>query len=276
MLKKLLKYDLKAVFRFWWIAVIICLSVSVVGGFSFLIDQYEGWVPEMLSAITAWAVFFSYCSYFAMMVLTLVLLFVRFFKNFFTDEGYLTFTLPVSRKDLLNSKVITGFIAMTAAAVVCGVGILIMSAISQCANLNNGGIFAPVIEYIAKGTRTMGIYFWIYIVEGITLALVILTLVVLFLYFCITFGSMIVKKGKLIASIAIFYGATSLFTGITQGLMIFGTIGFMISSSSSDVFSQMDPIVALFLLGLIFYLSMLCCLLYAVQYRMLEKKLNLP
>jgi len=275
MLKKLLKYDLKAVFRFWWIAVIICLSVSVVGGFSFMIDQYEGWVPEMLSAITAWAVFFSYCSYFAMMVLTLVLLFVRFFKNFFTDEGYLTFTLPVSRKDLLNSKVITGFIAMTAAAAVCGVGLLIMAAIEQSADLKNGSIFAPVIEYFAKGMRTQGVFFWIYIAEGITLALVILALVVLFLYFCITFGSMIVKKGKLLASIAIFYGATSLFISIAQGLLIFGTIGFMISSSP-DALSQMDPIVALFLLGLIFYLSMLCCLLYAVQYRMLDKKLNLP
>lgn len=275
MLKKLLKYDLKAVFRFWWIAVIICFSISVVGGFSFLIDQYEGWIPEMLSAMTDWAVFLAYCSYFAMMVLTLVLLFVRFFKNFFSDEGYLTFTLPVSRKDLLNSKVITGFIAMTAAAAVCGVGLLIMAAIEQSADLKNGSIFAPVIEYFAKGMRTQGVFFWIYITEGITLALVILALVVLFLYFCITFGSMIVKKGKLLASIAIFYGATSLFISIAQGLLIFGTIGFMISSSP-DALSQMDPIVALFLLGLIFYLSMLGCLLYAVQYRMLDKKLNLP
>ena len=36
-------------------------------------------------------------------VVTELLVFVRFYKNFFTDEGYLTFTLPVSRKDLLLS-----------------------------------------------------------------------------------------------------------------------------------------------------------------------------
>jgi hypothetical protein len=36
-----------------------------------------------------------------------------------------------------------------------------------------------------------------------------------------------------------------------------------------------DPTVALFLLGLIFYLAALSALLYALQYWMLDKKLNL-
>ena len=274
MLKKLLKYDLRSVFRFWWIAVIICTSLSVVAGFSQLVSNYDGWLPEILTAISNGAIFLAYCSYFALMVLMLVLLFIRFFKNFFSDEGYLTFTLPVSRKQLLNSKVITGFIGMTASAAVCGVNLLIMSAISRSTDFENGSFFAPIIEYIADGTKELGIYFWIYMAEGVTLALIFLALVVLFLYFCITFGSMIVKKGKLIASIAIFYGASSIFTAIVQFLLIFGSIGFLVSLDPGTTLNE-DPLLALFLLGLIFYLSMLSCLLYALQYRMLDKKLNL-
>jgi hypothetical protein len=85
---------------------------------------------------------------------------------------------------------------------------------------------------------------------------------------------MIVKKGKLIASIAIFYGASSIFTAIVQFLLIFGSIGFLVSLDPGTTLNE-DPLLALFLLGLIFYLSMLSCLLYALQYRMLDKKLNL-
>lgn len=274
MLKKLLKYDLRSVFRFWWIAVIICTSLSIVAGISQLVSSYDGWMPQVFTAISDGAIFLTYCSYFALMVLMLVLLFIRFFKNFFSDEGYLTFTLPVSRKQLLNSKVITGFIAMVATAAVCGVSWLIMIAIRNISNPDSGGFFGPIIWYIADGTKELGIYFWIYMAEGVTLALIFLALVVLFLYFCITFGSMIVKKGKLIASIAIFYGASSIFTAIVQFLLIFGSIGFLASLDPGTTLNE-DPLLALFLLGLIFYLSMLSCLLYALQYRMLDKKLNL-
>ena len=274
MLKKLLKYDLRSVFKYWWIAAIICTSLSVVGGFVSLIDSYDGWLPDAITSMYNGLIFLTYCSYFAIMVLTLVLLFIRFFKNFFSDEGYLTFTLPVSRKQLLNSKVITGFVAMTASAVLCGLNLLIMSAIENSTELRKGGFLAPVISFFTEGMKELGVYFWIYLVESITLGLIFLALVVLFLYFCITFGSMIVKKGKLIASIAIFYGASSIFTAITQFLIIVGSIGFLVSLAPASVVDT-DPITALFLLGLIFYLSMLSCLLYALQYRMLDKKLNL-
>ena len=274
MLKKLLKYDLRAVFKFWWIAVIICTSLSVVGGIASLIQTYDGWVPQVLSGITTCAIFLAYCSYFALMVLTMVLLFIRFYKNFFTDEGYLTFTLPVSRKDLLNSKVITGFSAMVAAAVVCGVNMLIMSAIELSTEPPAYGLIAQIVDFFVDGMKSLGFYFWIYLAEAFLLLLVFLALLVLFLYFCITFGSMIVKKGKLIASIAIFYGASSIFTAISQFLLIFGTIGFFVGMSP-EAMADTDPTVALFLLGLIFYLAALSALLYALQYWMLDRKLNL-
>lgn len=274
MLKKLLKYDMKAVFRFWWIAVIISTSLSVVGGFALFMDTHEGWIPEVISSFIGNAVFLAYCSYFALMVLTIVLLFIRFYKNFFSDEGYLTFTLPVRRKDLLNSKVITGLIAMIASAAVCGLNSLLMSCIERAGDLESGGFFAPVIEYLTRGIRTQGVYFWVSLVEYIILTLAVLALIVVFLYFCITFGSMIVKKGKLIVSIALFYGACSIATAVAMFLLIFGTVTTMVSWTP-EVMAQTNLIVALFLGGLVCYLAALFWLLYAVQYWMLDKKLNL-
>ena len=274
MLKKLLKHDLKAIFRFWWIAVIISASLSVAGGLAELMDSYDGWVPEVIRSVIGSTIFLSYCSYIALMLLTMVLLFIRFYKNFFSDEGYLTFTLPVRRDELLKSKVISGILAMTASGAVCGVNSLLMSCIGRSADPKNGGFFAPVVEYLVRGVRTEGIWFWVSLVEYLLLALALLSLAVMFLYFCITFGSMIVKKGKILVSIAIFYGASSIATAVTLFLLVFGAIGTMVSLTP-EVMATTGLISALFRGGLICYLSMLFWLLYAVQYWMLHKKLNL-
>lgn len=272
MLKKLLRYDLKEVFRYWWIAVIISTTLSVAGGFASLMESYDGWIPEVILSLLGGTIFLAYCSYFALMVLTMVLLFIRFYKNFFSDEGYLTFTLPVHRKDLLLSKVITGFLAMTASLSVCGLNRLLMSCIEGSGDPENGFFLSPVFDYIARGIQNQGGYFWITLAENLLLILVGLALAVVFLYFCVTFGCMIVKKGKVITSIAIFYGASSVATAIAVFLLFFGAFG-TVSSFSPEVPASI--IAVLFRAGLAFYLATWFCLLYAVQYWMLDKKLNL-
>lgn len=274
MLKKLLKYDLQAVFRFWWIAAVISTILSLLGGFAYLMDSYEGWVPETISSIMSSTIFFAYCSYFALMVMTMGLLFLRFYKNFFSDEGYLTFTLPVHRQELWKSKVITGFIAMTASAAVCGINDLLMLGIGQLGDPENGGFFAPVITYLVRGIQADGLFFLVSLVEYFILILVFLALAVVFLYFCITFGSMIVKKGKVIVSVAIFYGATSIATAVALFLLVFGAIGSLVSWTP-EVMAQTGLLMALFRLGIGCYMGALFWLLYAVQYWMLDKKLNL-
>ena len=93
-------------------------------------------------------------------------------------------------------------------------------------------------------------------------------------YFCITFGSMIVKKGKLIISIILFYGVSSAFVSINLFLVFFGALS--LNFVSMDATVNLDPTLSLFLLGLIFYAGAIAGLLYSLQYWMLDKKLNLP
>ena len=130
MLKKLLKYDLRSVFRFWWIVALISVGMAVLGGFAQSI-LYNNDIPRVINVIASIVVFFSYFCMMGLAVLTQVLLFIRFYRNFFTDEGYLTFTLPVKRETLLNSKVLAGFIAMAAAAAVCALNFSIIFTIPE-------------------------------------------------------------------------------------------------------------------------------------------------
>lgn len=59
-----------------------------------------------LSIIT----FGVYALGFASSIITLIFILMRYYKNFFTDEGYLTFTLPVTPHELLWTKLISGMV----------------------------------------------------------------------------------------------------------------------------------------------------------------------
>ncbi len=273
MLKKLLKYDLRAVFKLWWIAAAVTVVMAVLGGFAGLIQTYSDRLPEVITVITGFVRFFAYFCIAALFVLTQVLLFVRYYKNFFTDEGYLTFTLPANREALLNSKVITGILAMLATS---GIGLLNFGLMNYISG-NWDIIFddwSSFREFCASITEETGIYLLIYSGEVLMIAAITLLLSVLFLFCCITFGSMIVKRGKLLASIGIYYGATSIFVTTAQLLLIFGigSIGVWFSRFPEEA---RYPMLTLVLLIILLFLAALCALIYAFTYWMLDRKLNL-
>ena len=273
MLKKLLKYDLRSVFRFWWIVALISVGMAVLGGFAQSI-LYNNDIPRVINVIASIVVFFSYFCMMGLAVLTQVLLFIRFYRNFFTDEGYLTFTLPVKRETLLNSKVLAGFIAMAAAAAVCALNLSIIFAIPQYEVFRSGEFFSGIEEglreipdHLVGPLIVMGI-------EALVLAALVLLLSVLFLYCCITFGSMLVKKGKLFASIGMYYGIGSSIISAMQLILVLsvGSITVWMEPISEW---QAPTIVTLILLGGILFLAALCALVYAFTHWMLGRKLNL-
>ena len=273
MLKKLLKYDLRSVFRFWWIVALISVGMAVLGGFAQSL-LYNNDIPRVINVIASIVVFFSYFCMMGLAVLTQVLLFIRFYRNFFTDEGYLTFTLPVKRETLLNSKVLAGFIAMAAAAAVCVLNCSIIFTITEYEVFRSGEFFSGIKEglreipdHLVGPLIVMGI-------EALVLAALVLLLSVLFLYCCITFGSMLVKKGKLFASIGMYYGIGSSIISAMQLILILsvGSITVWMEPISEW---QAPTIVTLILLGGILFLAALCALVYAFTHWMLGRKLNL-
>ena len=111
MLLKLLKNDLKSVFKYWWIGAVISFCLSFAGGFLLNILNNNAYYSDLLTALCTIAFVFVICGISAFSFLYLILVVIRYYRNFFTDEGYLTFTLPVKRNQLLLSKFITSIIA---------------------------------------------------------------------------------------------------------------------------------------------------------------------
>lgn len=274
MLRKLLKYDLRAVFRVWWIAAAISLLMAVLGGACLYVRANKKFFPDEMYVLAGVMVFFVYFSLAALLVLTMVLIFVRLFGNFFTDEGYLTFTLPVSRLQLVNSKVITGFSAITVTELLIAVEIGLMLFIRDPEKIISPLFWNSLKRGWEEITQALGNYIWIYMLEALALALLYTAFCVLFLYVCISFASMIVKKGKLIAAIGIYYGANSLMVSIMQLFALFGlnSLGYWMDNLSTR---QALNSTVFILLGLICFIAMFCGLLYGLQYYLVDKKLNL-
>ena len=98
MFAKLLKYDLCSVGRIWWILAATLLGLSVGTGFclrDFIIkssDVHATTGDTLTASLEFIALMLFYVAIIAFAIVTAILLFIRYYKNFFTDEGYLTFT----------------------------------------------------------------------------------------------------------------------------------------------------------------------------------------
>ncbi len=132
MLGKLLKHEWKAVWKIPVLLIGILLAAAMMAGFTFHLPIWDSeWVGLPLSGVMMIITF--YVAIIGVSLGITIYFAVRYYKNMFTDEGYLTNTLPVSSHQLLLSKVITMFswdiisIIAIAASVAIFMGMIILA-----------------------------------------------------------------------------------------------------------------------------------------------------
>ena len=119
MVKKLLKYEWKAISPTLIICGIVLAALTLFicifghGGFEFL---FQGSDPLEYPATTVLATILTIALYIGALM---VILFVpfgisisRYHKNFFKEEGYLTFSIPASMEEHILAKHLSGILAM--------------------------------------------------------------------------------------------------------------------------------------------------------------------
>ena len=242
MLLKLLKYDMQSVSRIWWIMALSVLGMSVVGGvglkivtalieadkFSFLVLMAMLLVIACVMAIVASA------------VVTELLVFVRFYKNFFTDEGYLTFTLPVSRKDLLLSKTVNALIWTVAQTVLMFVCIFLVVLIGIPTSVG-GDFFWELIYTFSVVFAEAGLWSVVYVLEILVLILLSMLFSISLIHFCITMGAMLAKKAKILAAIGIYYAVNMIISFGMQIMTLIFTL--MMGAGLSELLDRAAPMM---------------------------------
>ena len=275
MLKKLIKYDYKAVLKYWWIAALSSLAFAFVGGGCITMLNSEKELTGNALVLATLGMVLVIISFVAFILLSEIFIFLRFYKNLFTDEGYLTFTLPVKRSSILSSKLIVSTTTMMATFITLIVDVGIMLVIGFRNDIFTPEFAKEISDALAMISKHVGIpYAILYIFEGIVAFTLSIMASVLFLFVCISVASVITKKAKIITAIAIYYGANGIITFVLQLLFLFGI------PAASEWVSEINKTTLLPFIGvsafvIILLISIFCTILYGIQYWLLDRKLNL-
>lgn len=274
-----MKYELRSVARIVVPLLIVFLCASMIMSLGFMLDgrvfrfsETEG-NDMALSAIFALTESLLGIGIVLLMVAINITVYVliirRFYTSFFTDEAYLTFTLPVTMDCHLMIKIVSMLFWNIAALVVTCLGALIIF----------GGLAVGYTEQVQEAY-----YYFSYIIETVQISLqgtsdnLGIQLVVtvlngfteyifqsLLIYFSIALGCMLFKKHRLLGSILSFFVINTLESWVRT---IFQSLltGFGMSNGTVYLIQTIISIV-LMIIGMI--------ALYLGTRYILQKKLNL-
>ncbi|MCI9662514.1 MAG: hypothetical protein HFI46_01360 [Lachnospiraceae bacterium] len=105
MLGKLLKHEWKSIWKIPTILLGALMGLAVLAGFGFASPVWDSSLDGLgVLAVLTWMLF--YLAVLGVSLGIMLYLAVRFYRSMFTDEGYLTHTLPATSRQLLLSKVL--------------------------------------------------------------------------------------------------------------------------------------------------------------------------
>lgn len=263
MLGKLIKYDMKALNRFLLIihigVFVLCLPARFV--IQHMMAQPETGILEilyMISILLFWV---------ALPIATTLIVAVRFYKNLYSEEGYLTFTLPVTPGQHLLSKAISGTLwALIDPAVVFGALIYVfwIPEISRNAGALKLAFEAEVLEHSISFEAFMAVLVISVVISAVQS--------VASIYVCIVLGQLF-KNHRVLGAVVIYFAMTMVVqTIMTACIFAYGMI-------QSDAYTLQQSSGAEQMIGVLLIatgLSIVWTIVsYIVCYILMNKKLNL-
>lgn len=284
MLRKCLKYDLRDMLRYWWIGAVTLLALSIPAALGVTAFARSMASPETAGpwdSLGIMPVIAFYLAAIAFVILTVIFIFRRYYRNFFTDEGYQTFTLPVERSTLLLSKVLSAMVMLLLSALAIFVAAVVVMGLSHGEEGNYLKVaMAEVLSFLQEGVENCGGIHWLIlcIAELVIMVALGLAQLTLFVYLCITFGAVIAKKHKLLATFGLMYGI-NVVRSIAQSILeaLFFVWYYSIEELAPHMLTvpNVGPFSILVLgLGCV-VMGLMTVLLWLMTLGTLERKLNL-
>ena len=268
MFAKLLKYERKATAPLLSLLSLICLTTAALCGGAIVLSKitWENPIVETLIGLSVGLAFVIFViSVIAYCLAATLLVLYRFYKSKFTDEGYLTFTLPVKPGQLFLSSLLNLMFWQIISVCVIGLSLLLLFWIGGYLP-DIGATFRKLYGTFQEIFRYPGApSFWILLPAGI------ITWVFgnIMAMTCIVLGAAWAKKHKLLLAFALYYGINCVLQFFLS-LLSAGLILTQLENINAAVFTN-------WLYGGpgIFYL-LLTVGAYLLSIRMMSKKLNLP
>jgi hypothetical protein len=197
MVKKLIKYDFASYLRLLLPVQLILLGIAGLNRLVQIFEQADSSVYRTVftSSIVLYVIAVIVC-----LLLTLIVAIVRFYQGMYTNEGYLSHTLPVTPTQHIVSKLIVSLIFL--------LGTLLSIFVSACvATLGevNIELWKAGFYLLRRAYEVVHTSLIFYIIEFILMALAVSAMTLLKLYFCISVGQL-AKKKKVLLAFGVYFG----------------------------------------------------------------------
>ena len=146
MFKKLLKYDFKSLKRVGLpMLVVVLISTVVISIFLAFVLRDEGFMErvEVFEIISIMFVVICACFIMFTPLVMQIMVYENFYKTLTTDEGYLTFTLPVKAREIIFAKLTNGIIWTLISSTAVALSALIIMVTGLIAGGGGGGATNP-------------------------------------------------------------------------------------------------------------------------------------
>ena len=288
MLKKLMKHDFRALSR-----TLFPLQIGILGGglLATLLTVLTIRIGEntantggsamlraVIMGVSATTAVLIGIAIMASLIVTLIFICYHFYRSFLSDEGYLTFTLPVKTSDLLWSKLFSGMLWMLINGVVVMIALLIFSV---CGTTTNTLINMEVLnafrmfftDLLPQAAQYISIP--LMIVEVVVISILALTAQLLQVYFAIIVGGQVAKKHRILAAIGMYLlinMGVGIISSVFMSLVTFGEGAMSLAlNSAQEVGTFMTTIFGWY--GVLF--AGLSVLFFLISKSILKKNLNL-
>lgn len=269
MLGKLFKYEWKAasplllvVHGFMLIfAVFSRIMFSLNGG---LIPALNTETNDVLQIIALVLLFFMIMIIGSVAFFTYVYAAYRFYKNVFTDQGYLTNTLPVTPVQIILSKGLVGILWIVIDMVILCITCMILFAEREFFHSLGEGI-AYLFDYIGDAPA----YFWL------TLFAMILSpfIMVIQEYFCVSVGSLF-SGHKVLGAIGTYIGIYIIQQICALLIMVFTGYRIFLFNTASALSTINRTLSQALIFSLIFSIACMVAFWFGTKHIM-TRKLNL-
>lgn len=280
MLKKLFKYEWKA---FWKVPTAINVFLVIITFIGIVSLASPFWEMDVrgMEIMLGLAVFFYILAIAAGSIGVTIAITTRYYRNIYTDEGYLTNTLPVTARQIILSKLFTGIIwsFITGAVVSISIFSLIYTASLSYSDVN---IFYEFVQDFPDLLRFFkeeaGIDFFLFAFLSLVYMIASTALSILKIYTAIALGQLFARH-KVAGAVMWYIGEYVVFEIITsflRGIPSYSnglfTIFFSYGVSYYNSYSQAVLLSMLISIG---FCLAICAGLYFLTEHMLKNRLNL-
>lgn len=215
MLGKLIKYEWKGLIKPLSILYLVLLGITIITGLLILTinPDYDDVTIGLSVLFTMLSALIYYFGIIVCSIGTMLIIAIRFYKTCYTDEAYLTHTLPVSTKQLLAAKTITSVLCHLLSMLVIGASVvlLILVVVTHLINLGeipaaelSAGFSEVFAELDREFANEMGISFSGYFIYLGVISIISSVCSIVSILGCVSLGQLYTKHRILGAIIAYF------------------------------------------------------------------------